>query len=602
MLVLVFLSLQAAQAGAAEISASVPYQKIGEEDQLELTIRVSGEGSQSVDFIDLPPLEGFDVVSTSHRTSINIINGVTTSSKDFIFILLPQKQGALTIPAVEVAVGDDTLKTEPIEVTVAAGSILGSRRRSRRDPLRDPVFGGTGRRSENEPIGDNVFVRAEASRTSLYHGEQVNLTYKLYTRYNIKGLDMTLPSLTGFWVEPIELPPSLRPDTRIINNKEYYVFTVRRSALFPSTSGELVIDPVTFTIDVELPGSDPFFSSIFGRTERIFRKTKPVSVTVKGLPQEGRPADFNGAVGAFELSAEADKETSRVNDAINLKLSIRGRGNIKQVSRLPLPDHPDFKVFDAKESSDIGLKGGVMQGHKNWEYVLMPTTAGEHVLEPVRFSFFDPEAGAYKTLSGPAMTIRVEPGDEPEEVSITQLPDGRVIKQRHTDIRYIKPAPDRLRNENNFLFRRGLFFLLLLLPVILNACALIYRKKREHRSRDYAGYRFRQARKKAGRFLKEAGRLLNRGEKEKFSETLTTGLYAYLADKLNLSAAGLTLSEAEGKLRANRVSPETVDALTSHLEQLDMSRFGKYDMDGAEMESLFRASRDLIFKIEKEYR
>jgi len=585
---------------AAEVKALVDHQKIGEEDPLQLTIKVIGEGSQAVDFIDLPSLEGFDVASTSERTSISIVNGVTTSSKDFLFTLLPRKQGTFTIPAVSVDLGGGTLKTEPVQVTVAAGSVIGSRQRSRPDPRFDPFAGRSRQRTEKKAVGDDIFVRAEISRPEVFYGEQLLLTYKLYTRYNIRGLDMSQPSLTGFWVESIELPQRLKPEVEMVGGKQYSVFTVRQSALFPSTSGELVIDPVTFTVDAETRGSDPFFGSIFGERERIYRKTQPVTLKVKPLPRKGKPADFSGAVGDFELRAEVDKKEARVNDAVNLKITIQGRGNLKTVQEQKPPEHPDFKVFESKETSDIGFKQGIMQGRKSWEYVLMPTAAGEHRLEPVRFSFFDPAAAAYKTHTGPEFTVQVDPGDEAEEMSIAQLPDGRVVRQRHADIRYIKPAPEKLTNDGAFLYRKSIFYLLLLLPLMLNIGALIYRKRRESRSRDLAGYRFRQARKKANRFLKEAGQLMKSSDRNQFAETLTKGLYAYLADKLNLSAAGLTLVEVEKGLRAKSISPEALEGMQKHLEQLEMARFGRHDMQEAEMAKLFEAARNLIWKVEKE--
>jgi len=585
------------------VSAGVDYEKIGEEDQLALTVTIEGEGGHGVDFINLPDLEGFDVVSSSQRSSIHIINGVTTSSKTFVFTLLPRKQGNFEIPPVSVEIGGKTFQTEPVEVTVVAGSIVSASPRSRSDQLLDPFSRRRSpQRSKKEPIDDNVFIVAEVSKQDIFYGEQLTLTYKLYTRYNIRGIDMSQPSLTGFWVEPVELPSRLKPTVASIKGKQYSVFIVKQSALFPSTTGELVIDPLTCTIDVQAPSSDPFFDSFFfSNDERIYRKTREKTVTVKPLPELDKPEDFNGIVGDFTMTAGMDKHETKVNDAINLKITIAGKGNLKAINKPELPEHPDFKVFDSKESSDIGFKNGFFQGRKSWEYVLVPTSAGELAMEPVQFSYFLPETGEYRTERSEPFRIQVVPGDAQEEVMISLLPDGREVKRRKMDIHYIKPAPARLKNEGKYFYQIGYFALVMIFPLLANMGALVYRRKRESRWRDTAGFRFRQAPRVAARHLRETRKFLKAGEREKFFEALTKSLHTYLADKLNLSAGGLTVRVIEEALSEKKISTVTMEGVKSCLDHIDLARFGRHELTTEEMERLNSECRQMITMLEKEY-
>src|SRR3989442_8487447 len=164
-----------------------------------------------------------------------------------------------------------------------------------------------------------------------------------------------------------------------------------------------------------------------------------MSINAKPLPEAGRPASFQGAVGHFTLSAETDRKEAQVNDAVGLTVKVQGDGNARSIGEPLLPDLPDYRRFDPKVEEKSEIKGDRIEGTRSWTYVLVPLAAGEKAIPPVKFSYFAPAAAAYKELSGPPMTIKVSHGTGGASSAEAAGVRRDVVAVRR-DIRYLKPG------------------------------------------------------------------------------------------------------------------------------------------------------------------
>jgi len=191
----------------AQVTASVGSDTVGIQDQFQLSITVTGKDSSDAENPRLVKLQGFKVVSGPNiGTQFQWINGRSSSSKSFVYILIPEKEGQFTIDPIEVRVGGKIFKTQPLQVRVtsAPGNPSPAQPRPRAlspfDPFDEEIAPSRG------PVGDSVFIKAELDRSSAYPGQQVTLTYKLYTQVSISGIQLQEnPTLSGFWVEDIDV-------------------------------------------------------------------------------------------------------------------------------------------------------------------------------------------------------------------------------------------------------------------------------------------------------------------------------------------------------------------------------------------------------------
>src|SRR5437867_2774627 len=406
-LLVAILSLGAAVAAAedAVVTASVDAETIGVNDTVQLTVSFTGPDSGDASAPShLLHLRGFrSVGGPSVSTQFQWVNGRSSSSKSFTYNLLPEGEGDFTIDPIEVQVGSKTYRTQPIHVRVVAGSTrTAAPRRRTVDPFGDGDLGA----SRTARIGDEVFVSAELDRSSAYPGEQVTLSYHLYTAVSVTGIQIQeSPPLTGFWVETLEVEPNPRGVRRIVNGRECLDYVVRKHALFPNSAGRAKIPPASFAVSVKTAGD---FFGLFGRPETVYRKTKEVALDVRPLPEAGRPPQFTGAVGSFTLTSSLDRSSAATGDAVSLRAKLSGNGNLKTIGDLPLPPLPDFTIYSSKRADSVrALQGDQIGGDKSWEYVIVPKAPGEQRIPPLAFSYFDPRRERYETLTTGPLVLQV---------------------------------------------------------------------------------------------------------------------------------------------------------------------------------------------------
>ncbi|MFQ5700565.1 MAG: BatD family protein [Acidobacteriota bacterium] len=599
-IILLILSVApAVPAAGAEttVQARVDAARIGEGDSLNLTIEVKGRASGYVEEPDLSGLADFTIVagpSVSTSTSMVWRGGQATSStsRQYSYVLMPRRRGTLTIPTISVRINRKNYRTDPISVEVVEGRLHDKSSRGTRLPL----GGGPDRRPETE---GEIFVESEVDKSEVYVGEQILVTYRVFTQRELADLPspQALPAYTGFWVEEIPVDPraTIRRVTR--DGELYHEFIVMKKALFPTTSGRLRIASTAFGLPVKMRGRDPFDAIFFTPTRMVYRKTDPIVINVKPLPRKGRPDSFNGAVGNYSLTVMADRHETRVNEAIGLKVVVKGTGNIRVVGEAKMPPLADYRSYEPKVEEKRRIKNDTLTGRKTWDYVLTPLAPGVQDIPPIRFSYFDPARGVYVEKRSAPIRVRVAKAASP--LPGTSPGMRREVTAVGKDIHYIKTAI-LLGSSRTPYHRSKTFAVILLSPLLLNAGLLLAVRRRRHLAANSGMVRRKKAPRFARRRLRRARELFKAQDSRPFYEEVGRAIQGYLGDKLNHSPSGLTHELIENLLQQRGVERELREEVLRCLDVCDYARFAPAEPDPAAKNRLVEDSEQIIARLEKQ--
>jgi hypothetical protein len=398
LLVVLVLACGAGRAAAQGLRSEVDARRIGLQDQVVFTITVEGSGLP--DDIDRPALANLQIVGVpSTATQFSLVNGRMSQSRSWTYVLQPLAVGAAEIGAVSARIGNGNYSAPAIAIEVVPGAVKPAPARRSRNPFDEDPFGNVFPRGRQvEPM---LFVEAKPSRSGLYVGEPLLLTYYLYTRSSVSSLQFqNAPELTGFWAE--DLPQGGQPvdEPATVEGVSYHRFAVMKKLLFPTRAGRLVIPPATLAIGIPPQG---FFDT--GGT--VQRSTKPVTVEAKPIPEE---PGFSGAVGRFQASTSVDRPNLALGEAATLRFKVEGTGNLKWIDRGPELSVPGAKVFPPQVKSNLETGSAGISGSRTWEYVVVPQTAGTLEVPALTFSYFDPAQHSVVRSTTKPIALQVQGG------------------------------------------------------------------------------------------------------------------------------------------------------------------------------------------------
>jgi len=388
----------------------------------------------------------------------------------------------------------------------------------------------------------------------------------------ITGLQLKeSPPLTGFWVEDLQVDPSPTPARRMFNGREYLDYVVKKQALFPNASGRLAIPPTTFAVSVKLPGD---FFGLFAQNETVYRKSREALLDVKPFPAQGRPENFSNAVGSFSLTSSLDKAEAVTGDAVALRMKLAGRGNLKTVADLPLPQMPDFTIYSSKRAENVRpMDGDRIGGEKTWEYVIVPKAPGLQRIPSISFSYFDSDSGRYQTLVTPVLELKVARGAHAGS-SLTSLSgiSKQSVTRQGTDINFIKNSASDLDVRRTPPYYSVWFYVAAAVPLLFNIGAFLYQRERLQESANVVLARSRRARRAALARVKKAERE-GKTDARRFYDEAAMALSGYLTDKFNLPEIAVTGDTLERTLAENLLPREMLHEIIVCLQECDFGRF-----------------------------
>lgn len=567
--------------------------EVGTGEQFEVTFAVNSNG----DHFTPPDLSRFVVLSgPNESTSMTSINGNTSVSNSFSYVLMATKVGDYMIGPAFMIVNGRRLNTNGIRIKVVKGQPAQQNSQQQGAPDNQVV------ESNTTDISKSLFLRVATDKTTVYQGEQLNLSYKLYTRVGIVDSRVDkLPDLNGFYNEDVKTLPQ-RVQWRIGEYKgaKYNVADVKQTILFAEHSGNITIDPfqMTFIARLTAPARD-VMDQFFGDYKDVKYEAKsiPLVIHVKPLPDAGKPAGFTGAVGHFTIETSVDKSELKSNETLNYRLKITGAGNIKLLKSLNVNFPPDFEKYDPKVTDSVIENASGVTGTRVYNYLLIPRHKGDFTIDPVQFSYFNPATGKYVSLSSKSFKIKVNQGKEETNVTALAAGNKQDVLLLNKDIRYIKTSGLALQKEGESFYGSVWYWLLILAGPVLCIAAFVYRNQNRRNNSDLVKVRNRRAGKEAAKHLAIAEKQLTARNTKEFYDAIFKGLYGYLGDKLNISAADLNKETITSSLKAKLVGEQLITRL---LDTLDLCEMGRYAPVSLSEQEVFEKAKGIIEDIENE--
>ena len=565
-------------------------------DQFRLSYTVT---TQKVKDFRAPSIKGFDVLmgpSRSQQSNTQIVNGnvTSTSSITFTYILMANNAGEYTIPGASIVADGDQMVSNSVRIKVLPQDQGDSNSSSS-----SSTHSSSGTGVSNQ----DLFITASASKTNVYEQEAFVLTYKIYTREsNLQLNNAKLPDFKGFHSQEIEMTTNARWTPEHYQGRNYYTTVYRQFVLFPQQSGKLYIDPAQFQMTVGKPvqSDDPFDAFFNGGSNVIEIKksisTPKIAINVNPLPA-GKPADFSGGVGEFNISSSINNKELKTNDAITIKLVISGTGNLKLISNPEIKFPDDFEVYDPKVDNQVRLTREGLTGNKVIEYLAIPRHAGTYKIPGVSFSYFDIRSKSYKTLKTEEYVINVEKGAGNADQVIANFTNKEDLKVLGEDIRYIKQNEVTLQPKGSFFYGSMTYWLFYIIPALAFIIFFIIYRKQAAENANVAKMRTKKANKVATKRMKLAGKLLSENKKDAFYDEVLKALWGYISDKLNIPVSRLSKDNIEEKLRNHGVNEELIIEFLNALNDCEFARFAPGDENQA-MDKVYSSSIEVISKME----
>jgi len=345
--------------------------------------------------------------------------------------------------------------------------------------------------------------------------------------------------------------------------------------------------------------NDPFFNNAYQSIEKkLF--TKPIVVEVVPLPLAGKPEGFSGAVGDFKISSNIDQEKVKTNEAVTVKYTVSGRGNIDLIPDLNIKFPSDFEVYDPKISTNIQKSNSGVSGYKIFEYTLIPRSEGSYSIPSVSFNYFDPKAKKYNFKTTDAYTIQVEKNNVNSNSNMVFAGENKEdIRYLGKDIRYIKSSPYKLQIIGAHFFGSTLFYILLFLPLLLVLIIVVVWRKEIKKRSNKGLMKNKQATKLAKKRLKKANDFLKSGNDQDFYVELSQALWGYIADKFNIPLSVLSVETVHDYLVTKKVGEDLIGEFTQTLNDCEFARFAPGNK-GVVMDKLYHQGLQIISKIESQ--
>lgn len=601
---------------AQKLTAQVSKTKVlvGEVFQVNFSANGAMAGFKPPSFAD------FDVYSGPNQsTSIQIINGSMSQSISYSYLIAARKEGKLTIGPASASINGQKSESNAIVIEAIKGQGNQNAQNKQQQNQINP-FDPFGQFEEEEQAqqqdnqkyqynsgasDDEIFVRTYLSKKSCYLGEQIVLTQKVYSRLNLRGFqNFKAPNYNGFWAKDEDRQRQINLNVENLDGINYYVADFSKTFIFPQRTGKLTIDPIEIDCIVRKKSNKPtnIFDAFFGggyQDVLVKIKGKTVTLDVQALPETNKPAQFSGGVGKYSFKAEMNRQKVKVNESLNLKMTISGNGNINLTEAPKINFPSSFETYEPKVNEHITQNGGV-NGSKIYDYLIIPRQSGEFVLKDINFSYFDPDKKQYISIPSPEFKITVEPGAGATANENAQVyTPKQEIEKTENDIRYLKTGNLNLSETEQEFFNSGQFWLLMLLPPFAFIGFLVTRKQYLIRNSDLALVKQRKALQFAKKQLSQAEKHLKSKSNDKFYEEVFSALNKYASFRLGIPVAELNKDIISKLLAEKNVSPLNTIQFTDLIAACEFARYAP----GGTVESpeqTFEKAKQIIVTIENE--
>lgn len=497
----------------------------------EATLSLKFEGVQPKDAPGMPPIDGLKFQYVGPSSSFSFINGQTSSSITYNYIVTAQHDGEFTIPALQAEVGGQRLASSELKLTVTKTSA---------PSVADEIAG-------REP----AFMKLLTPKSKVFVGEPMVGQVELYLRDDVQGLNgfkIIGSPADGFSAGNPAEQQGMRRRAQI-GNHVYQVIplTLPLTAVRP---GRLTVGPFTASAVVVLPsqnrGGDPFFGRFFnqGEQKQLTLATTAVEVEARPLPAENKPANFTGAIGNFSLNATAGPTNLTVGDPITVRIQIFGRGALDSITLPPQDAWRDFKAYPPTTKLEPTDQYG-FQGSKTFEQIISPQNTDIHELPALTFSFFNPDDGQYHTLTQAPVALTVRAAGSTPMPILAAAKSNAAETQAPADVLPIKQTLGRVSRGETPLVARPVFLAAQGLPVLAFVAAFLWRKRADHLASHPRLRRQRAVALLVASGLDDLKKYAAANQPDEFFATLFRLLQEQLGERLDCPASAITENVVE---------------------------------------------------------
>jgi hypothetical protein len=553
----VFYSSVVAQ---VKFEAQTERSSYGLNERIQLVFTINNEG----DNFEPPKFSGFKAegpfINKGNQTSITIINGKVTQKREIstqvIYYLNPTKKGTFTIGAASIEYDGTVYKSAPIKITIT-------------DPIQMPTYPG---QPNNMNFGEGIHLVAELSTKNPFVNEPVTVIYKLYfePRSTVGNFrNFKAPKYNDFWSQYIDMK-QLRAERGKYNGKDYSMVVLRKVILYPLEPGAKTIEPFKIDLDAEVPTGR---RDLFGEYEmRVIEKslsTGTQTINVKPLPENGKPTSFTGAVGNFDFKVTPSKTALKAGESLDLEVSVSGKGNLKLFT-LPKPVVPSaLEMYEPAHTENVQTPVTGMTGKISDKYTIIPQFKGKYTIKPMEFSYYDLASRSYKTIISKEITIDVAEGDG-TVVANTPSTNKQAIQKKEV-FQFNKLKTEFVSKSKEDFLGSGLFYSLLLAPLLLIPIVMIAKKQKEAKDADVVGNRVRNNNRLVKKYLSEAKKQM--GDKVPFYMAMEKALHNFLKAKLHIETVEMSKENIVELLKQRNASEESINRFMELMNDCEFARY-----------------------------
>jgi hypothetical protein len=542
-----------------EFEAKVSKTSLGLNEKLRIDFTMNADG----DNFNPPNFEqsGFKIVGgPSQSISQSWVNGKSSFNKSYTYVLMPLQKGVYTIKQASIEINGQVYKTSPLKITVTNAVDLP------KNPNEMPAISAD----------DNLYLVADISNTNPYINEPITVVYKLYFSYNIgisNWREISKPKYNDFWSQNIDIK-QLKAEEGMFKGERYRYVVLRKVVLYPQKSGKLEIEPLSLDIDCQVPTNKRNFWGQVLMTDdskRVSAGSKVISV--KSLPETGKPVNFDGAVGKFDFKVTPSKTTLKSGESLDLTLKVAGTGNLKLFT-LPKPIVPSaLEMYEPEHTENVTTPLSGMTGSITDKYTIVPQFKGNYIIKPITFSYFDLGTKSYKTISSDEITINVldGPTNASNNNAIAGNTTNKNVIEKSKVFSYIKQKTQLKSMERDDFIGSGMFYTLLALPFLAMPLLVMIKKRKDEKDGDVIGNRIRKSNALAKKYLSEAKKHLN--NKEPFYIALEKAMHNFLKAKLSIETSDMSKEKISEILLSKNAQPETISEFIKLTESCEFARY-----------------------------
>ena len=477
--------------------------------------------------------------------SIDIVGGVTRESATFTYQVTPRVAGRFAVPAFKAMVGNREIRSDAIILTVL-----------------DTDGNNTPKNIAKTP--PPALLRVLTPATKVYVGQVFPVSMELLAQ-GLRQSHLPVPQLVTDSIRFTRIRPEYRQaSARSLNGVLYqnvFLFETGAVAMKP---GKLNL---IFELDVIVMD---YRQDVFGRQRKLHLTSDPIPIEVLPLPATGKPEQFTGAVGQYQMTTTVEPNRAKIGDPMELRISLAGSGALDNT---PVPEPVSWNGFKTHPAtSEIEYTDlRHLSSRKQFKRMIIPTDPKLTHVPALQFSYFDPVTEQYVTLTTPPTPVEITGNTPPNPRGDPPAPDGLAPTDDTLAIQTIRHAPGRLAQLQPPLITRTWFLAIPGVSLLAFLVAFGWRQRVEY----YEAHPEAVRRHHVRRLTRNTLRQLQSDASRKNAAEFYEGVQLILREQIGLAtdqpAAGLT---ANSMLTAPLNLPkEAQTALTRLLEQEEVTRF-----------------------------